>query len=119
MVGVFGLISVHFAVYSSTTLVSLLLLGYSGVSQFFPGVVLGLYWSRVTTNAVFVGLVTGLAVVGYLILTSRDPFFGWNAGFLALGLNFLVTVVLALCTSRRINHRPVVEYEITGEPGGT
>src|SRR5260370_34704790 len=34
------------SIYSSATLVSLLLVGYAGVSQFFPGVVLGLYSKR-------------------------------------------------------------------------
>src|SRR5437016_7781971 len=46
MVVALSLTCLYFAVYSSTTLVSLLLLGYSGVTQFFPGVVLGLYWKR-------------------------------------------------------------------------
>src|SRR5439155_3614756 len=36
------------AIYSSTTIVSLLLLGYAGVTQFFPGVVLGLFSKRVS-----------------------------------------------------------------------
>ena len=51
MVVVLSLISLYLAIYSSTTLVSLLLLGYAGVTQFFPGVVLGLYWKRVTMPA--------------------------------------------------------------------
>src|SRR5262249_195702 len=46
MVVVLSVLSLYFAIYSSTTLVSLLLLGYSGITQFFPGVVLGLYWKR-------------------------------------------------------------------------
>ena len=37
MVVVVSPVSLYFAIYSSTTLVSLLLLGYAGVSQFFPG----------------------------------------------------------------------------------
>src|SRR5258708_3417297 len=45
---VLSLISLYLAIYSSTTLVSLLLLGYAGITQFFPGVVLGLYWKRIT-----------------------------------------------------------------------
>src|SRR5437870_12936985 len=52
MVVALSLICLYFAVYSSTTLVSLLLLGYSGVTQFFPGVVLGLYWKRATLRRV-------------------------------------------------------------------
>ena len=39
---VLSLFTLYFALYSSTTLVSLLLLGYAGVTQFFPGIVLGL-----------------------------------------------------------------------------
>jgi len=49
MVVVLGLISLVLAIYKSATLVGLLLTGYAGVTQFFPGVVFGLYWKRVTT----------------------------------------------------------------------
>ena len=99
MVVALSLICLYFAVYSSTTLVSLLLLGYSGITQFFPGVVLGLYWKRATMPAVFAGMIVGVVTVAILALTKRDPFFGFNAGFVALCLNFIVTVVLSLSTA--------------------
>ncbi len=95
---VFSLISLYFAIYSSTTLVSLLLLGYAGVTQFFPGVVLGLYWKRVTMPGVFAGMLAGVGTVAYLILSNQDPFLGWSAGFVALCLNFLITLILSLLT---------------------
>src|SRR5664279_1054268 len=44
-----------FAVYTSPSLVSLLLLGSAGVAQLFPGVVLVLYSKRVTTPGVCAG----------------------------------------------------------------
>ena len=91
-----SLISLYFAIYSSTTLVSLLLLGYAGVTQFFPGVVLGLYWKRVTRLGVFAGLLAGLASVAFLMLSKRDPFLGVNAGFFALCLNFAVTALTSV-----------------------
>jgi solute:Na+ symporter, SSS family len=93
---VLSLVSLYLAIYSSSTLVSLLLVGYAGVTQFFPGVVLGLYWKRTTTVAVFAGLVAGLSIVALLMLSNQDPFFGWSAGFVALCVNFLVTVTLSL-----------------------
>jgi len=93
---VLSLVSLYLAVYSSTTLVSLLLLGYAGVTQFFPGVVLGIYWKRVTMPGVFAGMLAGIATVAFLILGHQDPFFGWSAGFVALCLNFLVTAALSL-----------------------
>jgi solute:Na+ symporter, SSS family len=95
-----SLISLYFAIYSSTTLVSLLLLGYAGVTQFFPGVVLGLYWRRVTKAGVFAGMIAGVASVAFLVLSKRDPFLGLNAGFVGLCFNFLITVVLSLLTPR-------------------
>jgi SSS family solute:Na+ symporter len=98
MVIVLGLISLYLAIYSSTTLVSLLLTGYAGVTQFFPGVVLGLYWKRVTTAAVFGGMIAGVTAAAFLMLSHRDPLFGLSAGFLALCLNFLVTVFGSLLT---------------------
>ncbi len=101
MVVVIGLISLCLAVYSSTTLVSLLLTGYAGVSQFFPGVVLGLYWKRVTATAVFAGMIAGVGTAIFLMLTHRDPWSGWSAGFLALCLNFLITTILSLLTQAK------------------
>jgi solute:Na+ symporter, SSS family len=98
MVIVLGLISLCLAIYSSTTLVSLLLTGYAGVTQFFPGVVLGLYWKRVTMSAVFGGMIAGVVAAVFLMVSHRDPLFGLSAGFLALCLNFLVTIFGSLLT---------------------
>ena len=98
MVLVITAVALYFAIYSSTTLVALLLLGYAGVTQFFPGVVLGLYSRRVTTSGVFAGLVAGVGTVAFLMLTRRDPFHGLNAGFCALCLNFVVTAIVSLFT---------------------
>ena len=43
MVVVLTLGALSFAIRSSATFVSLLLLGFAGVAQLFPGVILGLY----------------------------------------------------------------------------
>ena len=96
MVLVLSLLSVYFAIYSSTTLVSLLLLGYAGVAQFFPGVVLGLYWKSVTARGVFAGMLAGIGTVSILFLSKRDPWFGFSAGFVALCVNFLITILITL-----------------------
>lgn len=97
---VIGVISLTLAIYSSTTLVSLLLTGYAGVTQFFPGVVLGLYSRRVTAPAVFAGMIVGVVAAVSLMLTHHDPLFGVSAGFLALCLNFLITIAATLLTRR-------------------
>ncbi len=96
MVVALSLISLYFAIYSSATLVSLLLLGYAGVTQFFPGVALGLFWKRVTMVGVFAGLIVGVGGTAFLVLSKRDPIGGLNAGFLSLCLNFAVVVLVSM-----------------------
>jgi SSS family solute:Na+ symporter len=91
-------IALYFAIYSSTTLVGLLLLAYAGIAQFFPGVIFGLYWKRATTAGVFVGIVVGVGMAMVLLLTKHDPFIGLNAGFVALCVNATATVVASLLT---------------------
>ncbi len=99
MVVVIGIAGLSFALYSSASLVSLLLIGYAGVAQLFPGVVLGIFWRRATMAGVFSGLVAGIAAAASLMLTQHDPILGWNAGFAALCLNFGVTIFVSFASS--------------------
>jgi solute:Na+ symporter, SSS family len=100
MVVVLGVISLSLAIFSSSTLVSLLLTGYAGVTQFFPGVVLGLYSKRVTARAVFAGMIAGVGTALFLMLTHRDPLYGVSAGFVALCLNFAITISVSLLSRK-------------------
>ena len=82
--------ALYLAIHSSVSLVSLLLMGYAGVAQFFPGVVLGLCSKKISGTGVFAGILCGVAAVAFLILTKRDPWMGLNPGFIALCINFAV-----------------------------
>ena len=86
------------AIYTSSTLVALLLLGFGGVAQFFPGVILGLYANRATTSGVFAGIVVGVLVFVALALTKHDPILGLNAGFVGLCCNAAVVACVSLIT---------------------
>jgi SSS family solute:Na+ symporter len=99
VVVVLTMISLYLALYSDVSLVALLLLGYSGVTQFFPGMLLGLYWRRINLISVGAGIAVGEAIVAYLVLNKMDPFMGLNAGFVALCANFAVTVILSYTTA--------------------
>ena len=103
MVVVMTGVALYFAIYSSTSLVGLLLLAYAGIAQFFPGVILGLCWKRVTTAGVFAGLSAGVGIAMVLVFTKHDPFFGLHAGFVALCVNVAVTVTASLCTAAQPN----------------
>lgn len=99
MVVVLGATSLGLAIHGSGTLVALLLTGYAMVTQCFPSVVLGLYWKRVTTTGAFVGMIVGVLTAILLMSTHLDPLFGLNAGFVALCINFAVTVAASLATA--------------------
>ena len=84
------------AMYSSMSLMGLLLMGFAGVTQVFPGVVLGLFSKRVTTAAVFAGMVTGIVISVALMVAGKDPFHGMAAGFIGLCANIAVTGVVTM-----------------------
>ncbi len=96
MVLVITTLALIFAVFVPNELVNLLILGYDGVCQFFPGVVLGLFWPKVTKSGVFSGIVVGTGIVIFLILSHQDPFLGMNAGFIGLLVNSLITIFVSL-----------------------
>lgn len=52
--------------------------------------------------AVFAGMIVGVTIVAFLMLSNRDPFFGWSAGFVALCVNFSITTLVSLLTSGRV-----------------
>lgn len=98
MVVLLGVMSLGLAIHGASTLVSLLLTGYAMVTQCFPGVVLGLYWKRVTGAGVFIGMMVGVLAAIVLMSTHLDPLVGLNAGFVALCINFIVTIAGSLAT---------------------
>ena len=95
--------ALYLALNTSPTLVGLLILGYSGVAQFGPGIVLGVTWRRVTSTGILAGLLCGLALAAALSFTGRDPYLGLNAGLFGLGLNVAVVVAVSLLGSRQPN----------------
>ena len=81
------------ALWSPHELVKLLIFGYDGIAQLFPGIALGVFVRRATARPVILGLVAGVAVVVGLIWSGNDPFLGLNAGFVGLAVNAAVTLV--------------------------
>jgi SSS family solute:Na+ symporter len=43
-------------------------------------------------------MIAGVATVIFLLLSHRDPLYGWSAGFVALCLNFLTTALVSRLT---------------------
>ncbi|WP_094605062.1 putative symporter YodF [Sporomusa silvacetica DSM 10669] len=96
-------IALALAIFLPNMLVNLLLTGYSGVTQFFPMLVLGLSWKKANKIGAFAGLIVGELLVFGLILGKMDPMpfagLNLNAGFVALVANFIVFVAVSLLTA--------------------
>jgi SSS family solute:Na+ symporter len=90
------------AIFLPNMLVNLLLTGYSGVTQFFPMVAVGLFWRKATRLGAYAGLIVGEFLVFALILGKLDPLpfagLNLNAGFVALAANLAVFVTVSLVT---------------------
>jgi SSS family solute:Na+ symporter len=94
--------------------VQLLLIGYDGVSQFFPAVVFGLFWKRIRALAIWVGLAIGIGLVALLVMSGHDPLWGLNAGFLALAANFALTWLVSMIGADKKLRAPMASDSVPG-----
>lgn len=108
-----AIIAAAFAIFGSSGIVALLLLGYSYVIQMFPAVVLTFVARRlITTAGVFAGLACGVALVTVLTLSRRHivallPFLphalvGLNDGIAALVVNVVALIVVSVASGGRL-----------------
>ncbi|MGE1061602.1 sodium:solute symporter family protein [Megasphaera paucivorans] len=95
-------VALYLSIFHANLLVNLLLTGYSGVTQFFPLIVFGMFWPKSSKLGAICGLLVGEFLVFYLMLNKMDPFplmgIHFNAGFVALVCNFIVFIVVSLLT---------------------
>lgn len=110
-------IALFFTFRGGSTLVTLLLMAYSMVTQLFPALLASLIPSaRITAGGAIAGIVVGEVAVGATALggvSMASLFRGWphgitdiNAGFLALVLNVVVMLVVSRLTRRAASLAP-------------
>jgi solute:Na+ symporter, SSS family len=100
LVLVVALLAFAFWALARTTLVGLLLIGYNGITQLFPGVVLGIMPRRPPAIAIGAGIVAGLIVLVYFAATQQSQVAGINTGLVALAVNAAVLGVVAAVARR-------------------
>lgn len=84
---------------AKATLVDLLLIAYSGITQFFPGMVFALLWKGATARGVGAGIICGVLTVGLLAYYKVDAPWGINVGLIALLVNTFVCLLLSATQS--------------------
>ena len=91
-------VALFFAIVLPALFVNLLLVGYSGITLFLPGVALGVFWRKATKVGVFSGIVMGLAtnVIFFLVIKQFSAIV--YPGLLGLLVDAVVTVLVSLVT---------------------
>ena len=111
LVPVVALVAVGFTLHGGATIVALLLMGYSFVTQLFPALLMSLLpRNPVTSAAAFAGIACGVATVAAVSLSHSSlgklmPFLhgAWadiNVGIVALLVNVVVMAVVTAFTRR-------------------
>ncbi|WP_026692995.1 sodium:solute symporter family protein [Peribacillus kribbensis] len=109
LVPVVALIAVFFTFKGGNTLVTLLLMGYSLVTQLFPSLICSLLKKNfVTKQGAFAGILVGVATVTYVSITGATvgtmlPFLpqaikDMNVGIIAMVINLIVLAIVSLAT---------------------
>ena len=116
LVPVVALVAVLLTLRGGNTIVALLLMGYSFVTQLFPSLLASLLpRNPVTAPGAIAGILGGVATVAATVLThttTRDllpglpaPLQDLNIGIVALGINLLAMVVVSALTRPRAGGR--------------
>lgn len=98
LVLVVAVLAFVFWALAKTTLVGLLLIGYNGITQLFPGVVLGVAARRPPALAVGAGIVAGVLALIWFAATGQGQVMGINTGLVALAVNAAVLAIATLVT---------------------
>jgi SSS family solute:Na+ symporter len=108
LVPVVALVAVFFTLKGGDTIVALLLMGYSFVTQLFPSLVLSLARRNFATReGAMAGIVAGVATVAVVSLSGANlhalkwlpaPVQDLNIGIVALAVNVVVLIVVSLAT---------------------
>jgi SSS family solute:Na+ symporter len=109
LIFVVGALALCWWLVARTSLVGLLLIGYSGVTQFFPGVVLALGAQRPPAAAIGAGIVAGIIVVAIAALFGAPTVYGLNVGVFAL----LANVAWIFATARLLANVRAPQSELT------
>jgi len=106
LVPLVALVAVFFTLKGGETIVALLLMGYSLVTQLFPSLVLSLAHRNIATReGAAAGIIAGVATVAAVSLTGANfHTLPWlpaqvqdlNIGIVALAVNFVVLIVVSL-----------------------
>lgn len=112
-------VAVAMALASNKTLVSILLIAYSAISQLAPSILLSLLWRRITKWGVVAGVVAGLLGITVPAAIHWEHLVGgtMNTALIAVLANFVVTMGVSLAT--RAPAEAAIRIGLEDEPAAT
>ncbi|MGG4495144.1 sodium:solute symporter family protein [Brevibacillus reuszeri] len=114
LVPVVAIAALYFTFNGGNTIVTLLIMGYSLVTQLFPALFFSL-WKKnpVTVQGAFCGIIAGLAAVLYTTLSNASmadlfpsmpqAFKDFDIGIIAFTINVIVTLAVSAFTRKAVN----------------
>ncbi|WP_312115619.1 sodium:solute symporter family protein [Brevibacillus reuszeri] len=114
LVPVVAIAALYFTFNGGNTIVTLLIMGYSLVTQLFPALFFSL-WKKnpVTVQGAFCGIIAGLAAVLYTTLSNASmadlfpsmpqTFKDFDIGIIAFTINVIVTLAVSAFTRKAVN----------------
>lgn len=87
-------------VFNRVTLVGLLLVGYSGITQLFPGVVLSLRKRPPHALSVAIGIIVALVLLTIFAVQGTSVIYGANVGTVALAVNIVCLFAIDFFVAR-------------------
>ena len=111
-------ILVVIAIGTDKSLIRLLELKFEVLIQIVPCFFLGLYWKRLPTGAVLMGMIAGLVTALGLTWTGHARLAGFHAGVVGLAVNFALCCLGAASSGRSdsIAERPPSSAALAGQP---
>jgi Na+/proline symporter len=92
------------------TLYEIFILKFEVLIQVAPAFILGLYWKKLARGPVFLGMLAGAGLAGYMTIAGIRTWHGWQAGLVGLALNIVIAVAgSALVPSTRQEQEEVAE----------
>ncbi|MCB2292128.1 hypothetical protein LGK95_01060 [Clostridium algoriphilum] len=103
--GIFLVSSAFLSLYYPMLMLGVVALSYSGLTQAFVSVIFAFTWKRATKWGILSGLV--VSVVSLFFMTTLP--YGVSKGFVALIINFAITIIVSLLT--KPDDETILRYE--------
>jgi len=98
--------------YPPATLYRIFILKFELLIQVAPAFILGLYWKKMNSKAVFIGMAAGTVVASYMAFAGLKPF-GIASGLWGLFVNTILCVVLSFLMKQTEAEQVRVERAIS------